>query len=89
MVEQEVAVVNKIGFHARPASLLIHTAQNYKSVVYITKNGQQIVLGSLISLMKLRVKFGDVVTIKAEGPDEAEALKNLVTLIENKFGESE
>jgi phosphocarrier protein len=87
MVDRVVTVTNKIGFHARPATKLINTAQKYQSSITVIKGGQQTGLGSLISLMKLRVKCGDVITIKADGPDEDAALNDLVTLIESRFGE--
>ncbi|MDR3174549.1 MAG: HPr family phosphocarrier protein [Treponema sp.] len=87
MVSRQIVVTNKVGFHARPASLLIHAAQTYNSTFTLEKEGRQTDLGSLISLMKLRVKCGDTVTLSAKGPDEEIALKGLVTLIENKFGE--
>lgn len=87
MVSRQVLVTNKVGFHARPASLLIHAAQGYKSTFTLEKEGGQTDLGSLISLMKLRVKCGDTVTLSARGPDEETALKGLVALIENNFGE--
>jgi phosphocarrier protein len=87
MVSRQIVVTNKVGFHARPASLLIHTAQGYKSTFVLEKEGKQTDLGSLISLMKLRVKCGDMVTLSAEGPDEEIALNGLIALIENNFGE--
>jgi phosphocarrier protein len=88
MVSKEIKVINKIGFHARPASLLIHTAQKYQSKFVLSKNGQSTDLGSLISLMKLRVKCGDTITLNVDGSDEEAALNDFVTLIENKFGEA-
>jgi phosphocarrier protein len=87
VVNKVVTVTNKIGFHARPASQLIHTAQKYQSSITLIKDKQQTNLGSLISLMKLRVKCGDVITLKADGPDEESALNDLVSLIESRFGE--
>jgi phosphocarrier protein len=87
MVSKMVTVTNKVGFHARPASLLIHKAQGYKSSITLIKDDKHTNLDSLISLMKLRVKCGDQVTLSADGPDEGEALEGLVSLIENRFGE--
>lgn len=87
MVSRQVVVTNEVGFHARPASLLIHAAKDYRSAFTLDKEGRQTDLGSLISLMKLRVKCGDTVTLSAEGPDEEVALDGLIALIENKFGE--
>ncbi|GHU61418.1 hypothetical protein FACS189445_3400 [Spirochaetia bacterium] len=87
MVSKQVTVTNTVGFHARPASLLIHRAKNYQSSFTLTKNGLNTDLKSLISLMKLKVKCGDTVTLSADGPDEGKALEDLVTLIKSRFGE--
>jgi phosphocarrier protein len=87
MVSKQMVITNELGMHARPASLLIHTAKKYKSACTISKNGQSAAFNSLAALMKLRIKNGDTVTLNAEGPDENNALENIAALIENNFGE--
>lgn len=87
MTSQTVEVTNKVGLHARPASLLIKTAKSYGCTFSMTKDGQSSDLRSIFSLMKLKVKQGDLVTISADGEDEAQAVQDIARLIESKFGE--
>jgi phosphotransferase system HPr (HPr) family protein len=87
MVSATIEVTNSIGFHARPASLLIDTAKRFSSTVTITKGERTVGMDSLVALMKLQVKQGDMVTLAAEGADEDAVLNSLVHLIEAKFGE--
>ncbi|MDR2103495.1 MAG: HPr family phosphocarrier protein [Treponema sp.] len=87
MVSATLEITNRIGFHARPASLLIDRAKQFASTVTITKGERTAGMDSLVALLKLQVKQGDLVTLSAEGADEEAALKSLVSLIEAKFGE--
>ncbi|MDR1469810.1 MAG: HPr family phosphocarrier protein [Spirochaetaceae bacterium] len=88
MVSSCIEITNSIGFHARPASLLIDTARRFFSTVTITKGDRTVGTDSLVALLKLQVKQGDTVTLSADGADEDAALKCLVELIEGKFGEN-
>jgi phosphocarrier protein len=88
MVSACVEIVNRIGFHARPASLLIDTARRFSSTVTITKGDRTVGTDSLVALLKLQVKQGDMVTLSADGADEDAALASLVGLIEGRFGEN-
>jgi phosphotransferase system HPr (HPr) family protein len=88
MVSATLEVTNRIGFHARPASLLIDTAKQFSSAVTITKGDRTVGMDSLVALMKLQVKQGDMVTLSADGADEDAVLKSMVHLIEAKFGEN-
>ena len=87
MICKELTVTNKIGFHARPASLLINTSQKYKSLITLSKGDKQADMDSIVSLLKLRVKCGDTIVLKAEGPDESVAINEMAALIESRFGE--
>lgn len=87
MKKQTVRVLNKIGFHARPAVRLIETAKKYNCCFTLSKGTKSTNLHSIINLLSLEVKMGDEVMITAEGDDEAGAVKALVDLIESKFGE--
>jgi phosphocarrier protein len=87
MVSATLEITNRIGFHARPASLLIDRAKQFSSTLTLTKGDRTVGMDSLVALLKLQVKQGDMVTLSAEGADEEAALKSLVSLIEAKFGE--
>jgi|WetSurMetagenome_2_1015567.scaffolds.fasta_scaffold1324297_1 phosphocarrier protein HPr len=87
MMSEKVIVLNKIGFHARPASLIVNTASKFQSDITITKGEKSSVVKSMINLLALRVKMNDEIVISAEGIDEEEAVKALVDLVQSKFGE--
>ena len=87
MVQQEVEITNKIGLHVRPASMLVETASKFKSDVWIEKDGQEANGKSIMSLLLLSAPMGSKVSVKAEGPDAAKAVKALVNIVKGKFGE--
>lgn len=87
MTSQTVQIINKIGLHARPASMLITTAGKYQSEITITNGERSATAKSMINLLALRVKMNDIVSIQADGNDEKEAVTALVKLINSKFGE--
>lgn len=87
MISKEVQILNKIGLHARPASLLVTTAGKYESNITIKNGERTAVAKSMINLLALRVKMNDTITIQAEGSDENEAVAALTALIKSKFGE--
>lgn len=87
MVEQTIRIQNTVGIHARPASLLIDTAKQFDSAVTIRKDGRTSDCKSIFTLLKLKGKLGDELTITCEGTDEQACLRALVHLIETRFGE--
>lgn len=87
MTSQTVQVLNKIGLHARPASMIVNTAKKFGSDIKIIKEGRTIDATSIINLLALRVKQNDSITISADGGDEIKAVQTLVELINSKFGE--
>ncbi len=87
MVTRQIKITNKTGLHARPASLLVDKASQYESKIELIYDNQEANLKSIISVMSLAIGYEDIVTIKAEGVDEREAIKEIVEIIENNFGE--
>ncbi|MFO7819904.1 MAG: HPr family phosphocarrier protein [Halanaerobacter sp.] len=87
MKKKEVIIGNKIGLHARPASVLINNAVQFEAEMKMIYEDQEANLKSIISLMSLAVGPGEEVTIKAEGEDEEAALNKVVEVIENQFKE--
>jgi phosphocarrier protein HPr len=88
VMEEKVTVRNYPGIHAHPAVLFVKRASTFKSEVTVT-NGPVTVNGkSIMGVLMLAAETGVVLTIRANGPDEGEAVSALVQLIESKFGES-
>ena len=87
MTESQVTVRNYPGIHAHPAVLFVKRASLFKSEVSVS-NGSLTVNGkSIMGVLMLAAETGTNLTIRANGPDEGEAVTTLVRLIESKFEE--
>ena len=89
MLEKMIHIQNKEGFHASPAATLIKEVSKYGSNIEIEHNGKLVSCKSIISLMTLKVKQGDIVKVYVYGEDETEAMDSITNLFDNKFGEEE
>ena len=89
MQEVTLTIRNKVGLHARPAAIFVQTASKFKSKVSAVKDGREVNAKSILSVLTLGAEQGAVVTIRAEGEDEMEAVEALKELVENNFGEGE
>ncbi len=87
MIEREFIIRNKVGLHARPASLFVQTAKKFKSKITIRKEENEVNAKSIIGVLSLGAEKGDRVVIKIEGEDEREALKEIEELFNTNFGE--
>ena len=83
MVSKEVVVNNGTGLHARPATLLVKKASDFKSDVSIEFNGKKANVKSLIGVLSLGVTKGANITVTASGDDEALAAEEIANLIAN------
>ena len=87
MTQETITIENKIGIHARPASIFVQTATKFKSKVQIKAKGKTVDAKSILMIMSMGLVKGTDITIVADGPDEAEAVKTLKDLVLSKFGE--
>lgn len=87
MPEITIVVDNEVGLHARPASLFVQTAKQFKSDISVTYGERKANAKSILSVLTLGANQGAEITIHAEGEDADEALQALKSLIENNFGE--
>jgi phosphocarrier protein HPr len=85
--DQQVRVRNVPGIHARPAAELVKHAARYKSEIFLVGNGLTINAKSIMGVMMLAAVTGTILTVRAEGPDEEEAVRGMVELIHSGFGE--
>ena len=81
MIEKVVKIENKLGLHARPASLFVKTAGQFECDIKITKDDVEVNGKSIMGVMMLAAEKGSEITIKADGVDEKEAIDSLVKLI--------
>ncbi len=84
---REFVLKNKLGLHARPASLFVRTANQYESDITVTKDDVSIDGKSIIGLLTLAAEQDVRIRVTASGADAAEALHALEKLIDDRFGE--
>lgn len=89
LISREIEIKNKLGLHARAAAKLVHTAARFKSDVKIRKGDEEVDGKSILGILLLAAGRGAVVTVKADGDDERDALDAVETLIDSKFDEVE
>ncbi|WP_199616600.1 HPr family phosphocarrier protein [Paenibacillus alkalitolerans] len=89
MVEREITIINHTGLHTRPAKEFVKVANSFQSDITVHRPGKNANAKSFISVVTLGAAKGASITIRADGPDEAEAVSALCKLIEDKFGEEE
>jgi phosphocarrier protein len=89
MISQTAKIVNKLGLHARPSALLVTTASKFQSEVHFTKNGLRVNGKSILGVMMLAAEMGSDLLIELDGPDEEQAMTEILAVIESRFGESE
>ncbi|MDO9492597.1 HPr family phosphocarrier protein [Acetobacterium sp.] len=85
MIVDKVIVNNKAGLHAKPASLFVQKANNFKSEIYIKTDATRVNAKSIMGVMILAVQKGDEIQIEANGDDEKRAVEQLKQLIEDRF----
>jgi phosphocarrier protein HPr len=85
MKEIKYIVTDEIGFHARPAGMLVKTVTGFDSNITIKKGTMEGNAKSIIGIMALGVKNGEEVTFIIDGPDEAEASETLENFLKEKL----
>jgi phosphocarrier protein HPr len=89
MIENEVLIRNKLGLHARAAVKFVNLANRYGAVVKIIKDDTEIDGKSILGILTLAATQGTSVRLRITGKDEEEAMKALMALVKDKFGEKE
>lgn len=87
MVEGKVEIINVLGLHARAAARFVRTASQFRSDVTVTKDGTTTDGKSILGILFLAAPVGSEITISANGEDENDALRALVSLVADGLGE--
>ena len=86
-LERKLVIKNKLGLHARPAALLVQTANRFRCEVEIQKGRQKVNGKSIMGIMTLAAGAGTPITVRTSGDDAAEAMEQIGKLITDNFGE--
>ncbi len=89
MKQREIRIINKLGLHARAAAKVVHTASEFDSMIFLGIEGEEVNAKSILGLLTLAATQGTPLMLRAEGPDEEEAVEMIATLFADRFGEGE
>lgn len=81
MLSKSIVVQNQVGIHARTATLFIQKSNEFKSGIWVEKDGRKVNAKSLLGVLSLGITCGAVITITTEGEDEKQAIEALESLV--------
>ncbi len=88
IVEKNCTVRNKMGLHARPAAMIVQTANKYPCDVTLVKDGQDVNAKSIMGVLMLAASQGTVITVRAEGEEAQQCADAICALFEKGFNEA-
>ena len=86
-MERKLKIINKLGVHARPASMIVKTASKFDADILIDNDGIKISAKSIMGVMTMAAACGTVLTVSVDGPDAELVLDAFEDLFASKFGE--
>lgn len=81
MKTTKLKITGEGGLHARPASLLVSTANKYQSSITLFNGTKKADAKSIMNIMALHVNQGDEITIEVNGSDEVEAFTAFADIV--------
>ncbi len=89
MTREQVMISNKLGLHARAAAKLVHTASAFEAEIFVGTEHEEVNAKSILGILTLAATKGTPLVVRAEGPDEEAAVRAIVDLFADKFGEGQ
>jgi phosphocarrier protein HPr len=87
VIQRTVTIKNRAGLHTRPAAAIVKLASKFVSEFFIIKDGFRINGKSIIGVMTLAAAQGTQLELECDGPDEEQAMAELVDYFEKGFEE--
>lgn len=83
----EAVILDPTGLHARPAVKLSKLAKGFSSAIEIKAGEAEIWVNakSPNAVMKLKVRHGEILQLRADGEDAERAVDELLALIQRDF----
>ena len=85
MIRKDLRVLNEFGMHARPAGKLTETAKKFACELKLIKGKMEVDCKSIMGIMALAAGKGAILTVVANGKDEAAAVAAIEEMFANKF----
>ena len=89
MTETTLTIVNQLGLHMRAAGKFAKLAGRFRARINLLRDGVSVDGKSIVGILTLAAAHGSVLTLRADGEDEDEAVKALTELVVGMFGEGQ
>jgi phosphotransferase system HPr (HPr) family protein len=82
-----IRVTHKMGLHARPSSVLVRLAMQFQSQLFVSHahGNEEVDAKSVMDVMMLAIKHGDMLKFRAVGSDSKELLDAIDRLFLSGF----
>ncbi len=89
MLKGKVAVINRLGLHARAAAQLVRLASGFQSKIKLIRKDNSVIADakSILNVLTLAASKGVDLEIEVEGEDEQAAFEAVQKIFKNGFGE--
>ncbi|UXN08132.1 phosphoenolpyruvate--protein phosphotransferase [Bartonella sp. HY761] len=87
LISPELNILNPAGLHARPAAVFASKAKTFASAINLIVNNKKVNGKSVVAIMGLSTRKGDLIQIEAIGDDASQAIDDLTNLINDRCGE--
>ena len=84
---KKLKIKNDLGLHARSAARIVELVGQYKSKLFLTKDGREVDGSSILSILTLACPKGTEIQVRVVGKDSERLMEKLSDLFENKFNE--
>jgi phosphocarrier protein HPr len=84
---RNVVIINDLGLHARAAAKVSRIAQDAAANIWMVKDGERVDAASILDILTLAGTKGSKIRIEIEDPSDSYILDEMVSLIEDGFGE--
>ena len=86
MTQAELLIKNQLGLHIRAASQFAKMAAKFQAEIYVARDDLEVNGKSIMGVIMLAAEQGSTIQVRAEGPDETDAITALRELVEGNFG---
>lgn len=84
MLTRETIVKNVEGLTAKPATEFVLKANTYHCSIWVEYGERRINAKSLLGVLSLKIMKNMTICMVADGPDEADAMQALCTMLETE-----
>jgi len=84
MTEKTLTIEARVNTDVSPLAMLVQVASQYESSIHFRHGSKRVNAKSIMGMMTMNFDAGEVITIEADGKDEAQAIAGLTAQLTNE-----